>query len=164
MWEARVRGVVLAGFMGVGKSTVAGLLGRRLDLPVVDMDDHLVARFGPIPDQFARDGEAAFRQRERALLASLADGVPRVVSTGGGAWVDPRNRALARRIGLRVVLDAPLDWLRPRIQGDPGRPLADGQLAARYASRRRAYADADVVLPVAARSLDALVASVLELL
>lgn len=155
-------GVVLAGFMGVGKSTVARALGRRTGLSVVDMDEVLAARFGSIPVQFARDGEVAFRARERALLASLADGVPRIVATGGGAWVDPRNRERARGIGLRVVLTAPLSWLRPRVAGDPGRPLADGALAARYAARRRAYADADVTLDVRGRSVETLVSAILE--
>lgn len=141
-----MRGVVLAGFMGTGKSTVARHLAPRLGLPAVDVDAVLVARFGPIADQFARVGEAVFRQRERAAFLALCDGVPRVVATGGGLWVDARMRRAATRIGLRVVLTAPWGVIAARVAGDATRPLADGALAARFAARRRAYSDADLVL------------------
>jgi len=104
MTQVDRRGVALGGFMGTGKTTVGARLAERLGLPFVDMDAELAERFGELPEQFARDGEQAFRLRESALVSELCDGVPRVVATGGGAWVSPGNRARLRRHYHAVVL------------------------------------------------------------
>lgn len=156
-----MRGFVLGGFMGVGKTTVGSALARRTGLPFVDTDAWLVERFGPISQQFARSGEAAFRRRELALIASLLDGVPRVVATGGGLWTVPRARALLPRLGERIVLQAPLPWLLARLPRDGARPLADDRVGDLYVARQRAYADADRVVDVTWRSVDAIVAEIL---
>ena len=59
--------VVLVGFMGAGKSTVGPLLARRLGWDFLDLDDDIEAAAGrPVPEIFAKDGEAAFRAAERA--------------------------------------------------------------------------------------------------
>ena len=50
-----MRGLVLGGFMGVGKSTVGRLLAARHGVPFVDLDEVLTRRFGPIANQFASD-------------------------------------------------------------------------------------------------------------
>ncbi len=138
------RGVALGGFMGVGKSTVGRALAERLALPFVDLDAVLEAEHGPIVEQLAGDGEARFRLREREAIQRLVEGAPCVLATGGGAWVDPANRAALRRAFHLVVLDAPLATLAQRVGGDPARPLWDDAVEARYAARRSAYADADL--------------------
>ncbi|TNE88825.1 MAG: shikimate kinase [Deltaproteobacteria bacterium] len=139
------RGVALGGFMATGKSTVGRALASRLGLPFVDLDEVLVERFGPIPEQFAEYGEAAFRERESAALAELCGGEPVVLATGGGTWVDPANRERLEQAFFTVVLDAPLAALAERVQGS-GRPLWDESVAARYESRREAYAHAGLRL------------------
>ena len=140
--EKTVRGVALGGFMGSGKSTIGRILSARSGVPLVDMDHVLTERFGPISDQFATEGEAVFRARERALVAELCDGTCRIVSTGGGVFADAVNRvALRQHYGL-AVLHAPFDVLAARISADSGRPLAQ-QAHARWLERRQAYADAD---------------------
>ncbi len=138
------RGVALGGFMGVGKSTVGRALADRLALPFIDLDAVLEAAHGPIARQIAAEGEATFRQRERDAILRVVDGAPCVLATGGGAWVDPANRAALRRAFHLVVLDAPLATLARRVAGDPARPLWDDAVEARYAARRSAYADADL--------------------
>lgn len=152
-----MRGVALGGFMGSGKSTVGRALAGRLRLPFVDTDALLAARFGPIATQCATDGEPSFRDRERAVVAEVAAGPACVVATGGGAWVDPRNRAALRRGFRRVVLDAPFEVLAARVAGDPDRPLWDEAARARYEARRTAYADADLVVDVGGRDVGAIV-------
>src|SRR5690606_6565646 len=88
-----MRNVVLTGFMGTGKTTVGRLLAERLGFEFVDTDALITERHGPIPEIFARDGEAAFRQFERALAAELAERSGLVVSTGGRLMLDPASAA-----------------------------------------------------------------------
>ena len=97
--------LALAGMMGAGKSTVAALLGQALRRRVVSTDALLVERFGkPVPRIFSEDGEAAFRQAEREVVAALTG--PLVIDLGGGAFCDaasaPRLLGTARVVFLDV--------------------------------------------------------------
>lgn len=153
--------------MGVGKTTIGRALAARLELPFLDLDDILAKQFGPIAEQFEKDGEPLFRAREAGLIEALADvEMTAVIATGGGAWVDPENREALRQIADLVVLTAPLDVLRARIGADPSRPLWDNAVEARWQSRQHAYADADLTLDTSELSpeqaVDAIVAWRLE--
>jgi len=152
--ETTRRGIALGGFMGVGKTTVGRRLAARLGLPFVDTDTVLADRHGSITQQFEAEGEAVFRERERALIAELCDGVPRVVATGGGTWVDPLNRRRLRAHYHTVVLRAPLDAIRGRSVAR-GRPLW-GEAERLLAQREAAYADAERIVD-ADRPIDAIV-------
>ena len=138
------RTVAIGGFMATGKSTVGALLARRLSLPFVDLDAVLVASHGPIAEQFARDGEAAFRVAESAALATVLSGGPCVLATGGGTWCSAANQRLLSSC-WRIVLTAPLAVLRARVGAGKARPLWDGVVDARWSARQAAYADADAV-------------------
>lgn len=137
------RGVALGGFMGTGKSTVGPLVARRLGLPFVDTDAVLTRRFGPIAVQIVRDGESAFRARERAVIHALCDGVPRVIATGGGVFADATLRRALRVHHRLYSLFAPLPVLRHRVAAGAGRPLWDDGVARRALRRRSHYADVD---------------------
>jgi len=150
------RGVALGGFMGTGKSTVGAALAARLGLPFADLDAILVERHGPIPAQFAADGEAGFRAREAALVVEQCGLGPRVLATGGGAWVSDVNRAHLRARFWTIVLTAPLDVIGARIGHGVDRPLWP-RAAALLAERRRAYDDADLVLDTATLRPEAVV-------
>src|SRR5271157_5331614 len=83
------RRIVLTGFMGSGKTTVGPLVARRLGWSFVDADDAIEAETGcTIAELFRRDGEAAFRERERATIARLAGTDGLVLALGGGAMED----------------------------------------------------------------------------
>ncbi len=121
------RAVALIGLMGSGKTRVGRELARLLGAQWVDLDQALERRHGPIPRQFARDGEAAFRRREKALLRELLR-PGRVLSTGGGVVLDPANRARLQS-QICVYLQVPLRTLERRLgpRQKAGRPLLKGR-------------------------------------
>jgi 3-dehydroquinate synthase len=118
--------LVITGFMGTGKSAVGRHVAQRLGRSFVDMDAEIEARAGkPIPRIFAEDGEAAFRRLEAELCEALSRREGLVIATGGGALVDPDNRARMRESGLVVCLNADPATVLRRVGGDDDRPLLD---------------------------------------
>jgi shikimate kinase len=122
--------------MGAGKSSVGRALATRLGLAFVDCDEVIAREAGPIPQIFARSGEAGFRALEREVVRRvLADACvhPRVVALGGALAGFP----------LVVWLTAPVDdlWRRVTSGGEGERPLAADLEAfrARYEERAALY-------------------------
>jgi shikimate kinase len=153
------RRIVITGFMGAGKTTVAGALARLLGCSSLDLDAAVTAREGRTPQRLIdEDGEAAFRDAEtRALREALETARARVIATGGGTWTLERNRALVAAHGcLSVWLDAPfgLCWERITRGGpQPSRPFARDRAAAGLLYERRLadYALADLRVGVTPR-------------
>jgi shikimate kinase len=118
------RTVALVGLMGAGKTTIGRRLAQALALPFVDADEAIVAAAGrSIEDIFAERGECEFRRGERQVIARLLDGEPHVLATGGGAFIDPRTRALMKERAISIWLKAPLDVLMKRVTKRDHRPL-----------------------------------------
>lgn len=147
-----LRTVVMVGMMGAGKTAVGTALARRLDVPFRDSDEEIVrAAHMTIAEIFARDGEAFFRDRESEVLARLLNGGPCVLSTGGGAFLSDRNRALVAGRGVSVWLRADLDLLWQRVRHKTTRPLLQTPnprqtLAELYAVRVPHYAQAEITV------------------
>ncbi len=121
------RGVVLIGFMGSGKSSVGRKLARRFGVPFVDVDERIESVAGcRIRDLFVREGEAAFRVREKAALRDVLSRKGNVIATGGGAFADEENRILLRSYAPVVYLETSVETLLERLSGDLGRPLLRG--------------------------------------
>lgn len=150
--------IALVGMMGVGKTAVGQEIARQLGIAFTDTDAEIErAATMSIPEIFARDGEAFFRDRESVVLGRLLDGPRGVISTGGGAWIQPRNRALIRAAGIAVWLDATLETLWARVRQRPTRPLLmtatpRETLAALLETRRPVYARADLQVPTNSHS------------
>lgn len=148
------RRIVLTGFMGSGKSTVGPLLAAMLGWRFVDADEAIVAEAGrTIPEIFAREGEAGFRERERAAIARLAAEDALVLALGGGAIETEATRSLLLGTPetLLIHLEVELATTLERCRGtEHARPiLADrANLASRYERRLPLYRTAHVSIAV----------------
>lgn len=141
--------IFLVGFMGGGKTTVGRLLAERLGWTFIDLDAEIERLEGrSVAEIFASEGEAAFRSMERRSLETVSGPPNRVVSLGGGTYVDARNRELVDSVGVSVYLEASLSVLLERIDDDGSRPLArDRQrLEALFAERVASYRMARVCI------------------
>ena len=153
-------GVVLVGFMGSGKSSVGRELARRFGAPFVDVDERIESAAGsPIRDLFAREGEPAFREREKSALREALSVKGRVIATGGGAFSDEENRVLLRAYAPVVYLEAAVETLLGRLAGDLGRPLlrgGDREAVVRELLSRRipGYRTADVTVRTDGRTVE----------
>lgn len=122
--EAGRSSLVLVGLMGVGKSTIGRRLAARLNLPFVDADDEIELAAGmSIQEIFDTYGEAQFRDGERRVIARLIDGTPKVIATGGGAFVNEDTRRLILEKATAIWLDADINILVERVSRRDGRPL-----------------------------------------
>ena len=163
--------IVITGFMGSGKTSVARELAQRLGLAIVDLDELITARQGRSPAQLIiEEGEQAFRSLETLELRELLKTHSAVViALGGGAWIEETNRALMDEYScLSVWLDAPFElcWARIEASGDD-RPLGKTreQAQALYERRRPIYQLAKVQVPVTAdESFEDLVSRILLIL
>jgi len=140
--------LVLVGMPGSGKSTVGRHLGRRLGLPFFDSDHLIEQHLGcTIKDYFAREGEAAFRDVEEAVIREVMQGPASVVATGGGAVLREASRNALRAAGQVVYLRSTPEELYRRLRHDTQRPLlqvADplGKLREMFAQRDPRYREA----------------------
>jgi len=142
--------IILTGFMGAGKTTVGKEVAARLGRQFVDLDDLIAERAGkPIPDIFAQDGEPAFRDLESAVCQELREPAGLVIATGGGAALNPANRAALEAGGGVICLDAAPAAIVRRLAGGNGRPLLVGpDRHARVAELLSQRADAYAALPL----------------
>ena len=118
------RNLVFVGLMGAGKSSIGRLVAQELKLSFIDTD-HEIERVSSmtIPELFAAYGEQEFRALETRVIERLLKGEPRVISTGGGAFINANTRAEIKQCGLSVWLKAELDVLWDRVSKRDGRPL-----------------------------------------
>lgn len=115
---------MLVGLMGVGKSTVGRRLAQRLGLPFADADAEIEVAAGmTVAEIFDRFGEPYFRDGERRVIARLIDGLPKVIATGGGAFINAQTRALILGGTTAVWLDARPEVLAERVKRRDTRPL-----------------------------------------
>jgi shikimate kinase len=122
-----VQPIIIVGFMGSGKTTVAHELARQLNGQAIDLDELITKRERRSPREIIeQDGEEGFREIETRMLREVLDeGAARVIAAGGGAWTIAVNRKLLTEHSAFVVwLDAPFELCWKRINGGEARPLA----------------------------------------
>lgn len=161
-----LKNIVLIGMMGTGKSTVGSLLAAETGLTLVDLDQRIVAEAGrTIPDLFAAEGEAYFRDLESAALRRTLQERGIVLATGGGAVLREENRLAMRDGGLVVALQATAEEIIARIGEDPGRPLLAGgakeRVTALLEERKDAYAFAHLTVDTSGKSAEQVASEIL---
>lgn len=143
--------IILTGFRGTGKTEIGKILASRLNLPLLDTDALVEFRTGrSIPSIFHEEGEERFRREERAVIASLPPDNA-VISTGGGAVIDPKNMEHLRRQSVIVLLTADIDAIESRLTRAPRPALTNLPLREEISElldrrRQHYYASADFCL------------------
>ena len=116
--------VFLVGPMGSGKTAVGRQLARDLGVEFMDSDAEIERRTGvDITFIFEKEGEDRFREREKAVIADLAQRENVVLATGGGAILDADNRRLLGSRGIVVYLKTSVKQQLERTQYTQKRPL-----------------------------------------
>ena len=142
----QTRNIVLVGMPGCGKSSIGAALARRTGREFADTDEWVAKSAGkPIPEIFAENGEAAFREMEKDALVALCKRSGLVIATGGGIVKSQENRNIIRQNGVVVFLDRDVAEL-PIL----GRPLSQSEgVAALSAARLPLYSQwSDCTIPV----------------
>lgn len=116
--------LVLAGFMGTGKSAIGRILAEITGLEFYDLDCIVEQRAGrSIPEIFAAEGEAGFRRRESEAVAEIVDRRGFVLALGGGTLLCEANFAALDSAGIMVCLTAHPETIAARLRNDTTRPL-----------------------------------------
>ncbi|MCK9491679.1 MAG: shikimate kinase [Sulfurimonas sp.] len=154
------KNIVLIGFMGVGKGSVAREVIKHSDYMTIDTDDIIESMQNrKIKDIFAEDGESYFRKLESDVAKWLESSVKNtLISTGGGFY----KQENLKKIGTIVLLDSPFEKIIKRIKHHPNalkklkkRPLLKDLKKAQelYNERRPEYLKiADIVIDVTKKS------------
>ncbi len=146
-----MKNIILCGFMGSGKTTLAKGLAEALGLPLIDTDEEIVRRQGrSIADIFAESGEPYFRSLETELIKELSEKQGYIISLGGGLAVNEKNHPYLKAAGTLILLDCGTEETLRRISGDKSRPLTAGgkeDIINRYNFRKPIYESvADIVI------------------
>mgnify|MGYP001824849480 CR=1 FL=1 len=163
--------IVLIGFMGSGKSTIAKSLASELDKKVIDMDHEIEREEGrSIADIFKEDGEVYFRDLETDFLERMKGKKNKILSTGGGVILREENIKLLNHIGTVVFLQADVNHIYNNVQGSTNRPLLDvndvlGEIQVRLEAREPYYLGAaNVIIQTSGKTVDAITREIVTIL
>ena len=128
--------IVLIGFMGAGKSTIAGMMHEAFSMEVIEMDQVIADQQGmSIPEIFEKYGEEYFRDLETNLLIDMQARQNVIISCGGGVALRERNVKEMKRNGKVVFLTASPETILERVRDECDRPLFKGHKNVEYISR-----------------------------
>jgi len=118
--------IVLVGLMGCGKSTIGRRLAKALQMPFVDLDNHIenILKMS-VTEIFAKYGEESFRAMELGEIKKILVESPLVLATGGGAFINDEIRNLIKDSAVSVWINADLATLLERVSRRNTRPLLE---------------------------------------
>lgn len=155
-----MKNIVLIGFMGVGKGSVAREVIKHSEYMAIDTDDLIESMENrKVKNIFDSEGEAYFRNLEKCIASWLEKSVKNTLVSTGGGFYKQKN---LKKIGIIVLLDSPFEEIIKRIKAHPNaekklkkRPLLKDLKEAKklYDARRPEYLKlADVVIDVTDKS------------
>ena len=125
--------IVLIGFMGAGKSTIAKVLKEKLNVPLCEMDEMIAEQQKmAISDIFAQYGETHFRDLETQLVKDISEKDGVIVSCGGGAVLREENVSFMKENGRIVLLSATPETIYERVRYSKDRPILNGHMNVEY--------------------------------
>lgn len=162
-------GVVLIGFMGTGKSTVAKELSGLLKMDIIEMDQQIVIQEGmEISEIFAKYGEEHFRNLETNLLKDMQKRENVIISCGGGTPLRECNVVEMKKNGSVFLLTAKPETIWNRVKNNTDRPLLNGNMNVEYiesmmAKRKEKYeAAADYIIETDGKSVSDICKEIIE--
>ena len=163
--------LVFVGLMGAGKTSIGQLVADQLKLEFIDSDDVVVEKEGcSIAQLFETKGESYFRDIERQTIIELSGQAElKVISTGGGAFMNDETRDAIQAKAYSIFLKADLDVLQARVGDGAGRPLfeernPDDVLQELMQARYPIYKQADISVPTYNEPIEETLNRVLEAL
>lgn len=151
--------IVLIGFMGTGKSSIARKMSKLFGLEIIEMDETIEEREGiSITEMFGRYGEEYFRNLETDMLIEMQSMDNVIVSCGGGTPLRQCNVDEMKKIGTVVLLSATPDTILSRVERSHNRPLLENNKTTEFISemlgkRRDKYqAAADIIIETDGKS------------
>lgn len=162
----KLRNIILVGFMGTGKSTIAQVLAEQLNWSMVDTDQRIEALANAtIPDIFSSKGEVFFRQLESDVIREVMSQSKQVIATGGGAVLKQENREYMMKNGLVIALKADEETIIERVSSDSNRPLVQGDVKEKVhqlmQQRKAAYDFAPLQVDTSNKSIDEIIQFIL---
>ncbi|MDW6026075.1 shikimate kinase [Mesorhizobium sp. BAC0120] len=164
------RSIVFVGLMGAGKTAIGRRVATELSLPFADSDHEIEAASRmTVPELFELYGEAEFRSLEQRVILRILETGPQVLSTGGGAFMNPHTREVIASRGVTVWLKADIDVLMERVSKKQNRPLLKnpdprGTMQRLMAERYPIYAGADVIVVTRDERKEVIAAEVIDAL
>jgi len=122
------KNLILLGMMGVGKSTIGKILAQKLKFGLFDTDKLIEKKnLMKISEMFKKKGEDFFRDQEEKISIGCLNGKNKIISLGGGAFMNKKIRDTSLLNGVSFFLDLDLKTLCSRLEKSKKRPLLTGK-------------------------------------
>ena len=161
--------IILIGFMGSGKSSVARVLSEKLKLQLIELDDLVLQKSGrtSINEIFEKDGEPAFRNLEKEVSLSLQNRKNAVISPGGGVVQNKLIMQSLKNNGTIIYLETPFEVIEKRFASKSVPPLFKDKVSAAklYETRKKLYEEfADSVISTENKSIEEIAEEIIKVL
>ena len=154
--------------MGVGKSTIAKSLAKKLSFDFIDIDEIIEKKEGcSINDIFKNKSEIFFRKLESKITLQELEKSGSVVSSGGGAFLNKSIRQSVKNSSISFWIDISLDTLIKRLKKTKKRPLLANKdlnkvVSKIYLERKKTYNQADFKVKCDSLKKNEIVKKILE--
>ena len=142
------KNLVLIGMMGSGKSTIARILSKRMNLASIDIDQLIEKKLNcKIKDIFKKKGESFFRKIEEKVTITSLKSNNKIIAIGGGAFLNEKIRKEINLRGISIWLKWSEETLISRVKNSKKRPkaylLGKQELSKLIKERSEIYTNAD---------------------